>query len=231
MASETETNTGIGTSEFKTASAPTEVARLTAYKVWLSDIKEKEFKQEQGLPDYLEISGKKISRANIIASVIDKFDSEKFSSLTLDDGSAQLMLKAFGDSIPKLKNISTGDIILTISRLRNYNNETYLLPEVIKKVDSKYALLRRLELIIEYGKRDPGEKTSQQSTLPADTETDNLKERIKTQIAKLDEGEGVETSLLQEKFPDDKEKLSKIIDDFLSEGEAYEPRPGKIKLI
>ena len=36
---------------------------------------------------------------------------------------------------------------------------------------------------------------------------------------------------LQEKFPDEKEKLQKILDDFLSEGEAYEPRPGKIKLI
>jgi len=221
----------LGTSEFKPQPGAIP-ERLTAYRAWFSDIREKEFKQKQeGYPDYIDLGGRMVSRVNIIASVIDKFDAEKFSALTLDDGSAQIRLRAFGDAIPKLKDISSGDIILTIARLRNWNNETYLTPEIIKKVSSKHALLRRLELTLEYGKREPGEKPTQQSEIP-ETSQDTLKERIKLELAKLDEGEGVEVTSLMEKFgEEDKEKIQRILDDFLGEGEAYEPRPGKIKLI
>ena len=229
--------------EFKTTH--TSIQRFTAYKVWLSDLKEKEFKQEAGMPAYIDINGRKVSRVNIVASVVDKFESENYASLTLDDGSAQLRLKAFGDT-SQLKNINTGDIILTISRLRNYNNETYLLPEIIRKVDSKQALLRKLELIIEHGKRETRQKTEQETTwtraergqaklsdLPEETEKlaeQARKEKVRILISKLDEGEGVELTQLQEKFQE-KEKLTKVIQELLSEGEAYEPRPGKIKLI
>lgn len=223
--------------EFKTEK-PRDIQRLTSYKVWLSDIKEKEYKQEEGMPAYVEINGRKVSRVNVIASVVDKFESENqnYSSLTLDDSSGQLRLKAFADSLEKLKNINTGDIVLTISRIRNYNNETYLLPEIIKKVDSKQALLRRLELIIEHGKREAGMQEQRvkveqtkliQNKKPAE---ESIKEKIRILISKFDSGEGVEISQLQENI-DDKEKLRSIIDELLGEGEAYEPRPGKIKLI
>ncbi len=224
--------------EFKTTTSDAEIRRLTAYKVWLSDINEREFQQKEGVPDYVDVVGNRVSRVNIIASVVDKFDSENYSSLTLDDGSAQIRLKAFGDSIQKLNGIEAGDIITTISRLRNFNNENYLLPEVIKKVTSKQALLRRLELIIDHGKREPGEKSTEQAKLPqtekekTDVAKDDLKDRLKIYIEKIDEGEGVEISLLRGKFEEkDNETFQKIIEDLLSEGEAYEPRPGKIKLI
>ena len=64
------------------------------------------------------------------------------------------------------------------------------------------------------------------------TERGELKEKVKILIARIDEGEGVEVSKLLLEFQEnEKEKVDKIIDEFLSEGEAYEPRPGKVKLI
>ena len=135
--------------------------RLTAYKVWLSDLLKananqqptQQQNQQQGTLA-VSIHSKKVARINLIASVIDKFVSDTYSFLTLDDGSTQIRLKTFGDDVAKLNNIETGDIILTIARLRTFNNELYLTPEIIKKVDGKNALLRRLELTLEYGKRE-----------------------------------------------------------------------------
>lgn len=218
--------------------------RLTAFKVWISDIKDAELRKEEGFPSYVNVAGRKVSRVNVVASVVDKYESENYVSLVLDDGSAQIRLKAFGDAVSRFKEIKTGDLIMTISRLRNYNNENYLLPEIIKKVDAKYALLRRLELILEYGKRTPSyykpEKRDEQTKLEVteapkadeavENTKENMKEKVRLIISKLDEGEGVEISLLEDKF-ENKEMLKKIIEEFLGEGEAYEPRPGKIKLI
>lgn len=243
-------------SEFKIEdSSDKALSRLTAFKVWLSDIKKAEYIQQENSSDYIEINGREVSRVNVIASVVDKHDAENFSSLTIDDGSAQIRLRAFSDFMSKLKGISTGDIILTIARIKSFNNETYLLPEILKKVSAKHALLRRLELILEHGKREPGnqiqhtfiqtasEQKSQKSIETTETkeaqENANegnslniLKDKLKIFIEKMDEGEGVEISRLTEKFEEkDKQSIYKFLEDFLSSGEAYEPRPGKIKLI
>ena len=247
-----------GTYDFNAASSNAgEIrTRQTAYKIWLSDLKERAIEKVEGHTDFILVGEKRVSRVNVVASVVDKFLADNYASLTLDDGSAQLRLKAFGDFIPRLREIEAGDIILTIARIREYNNETYILPEIIKKVTSKHALLRRLELILEYGKRDPGfkaemehefnpktgqvqpqmqvqEKSQQQiQQEESNISLASLKEKIKIQLAKLDEGEGVELTLLEQNLTiKDKEKVAEAIDELLGEGEAYEPRPGKIRLI
>jgi len=247
------------TYDFNPASGTSEIrTRQTAYRIWLSDIKERAIEKVEGQTAFVTIGEKRVSRVNVVASVVDKFltENENYASLTLDDGSAQLRLKAFGDFVSRLKDIEAGDIILAIARIREYNNETYLLPEILKKVTSKHALLRRLELILEYGKRDPGFKTEMESEFnPKSGQTQaqaqvqektqqqiqqeesnislaSLKEKIKIQLAKLDEGEGVELALLEQKLEvKDKEKVEEAIEELLGEGEAYEPRPGKVRLI
>ena len=223
--------------EFKTKEGEVNtVGRMTAYRVWLSDIKERELKQHT--PPYVDINGRRVSRVNIIASVVDKFVSENknYSSLTLDDSSGQLRLKAFADATKMINGIEIGDIILTIAKIRGYNEETYLVPEILRKASSKEALLRKLELILEHGKRESNyrptliKKSQQQKIQEQANPEETAKEKLRALISKLDEGEGVEIKKLEETYTD-KEKLAKFIEDFLSQGEAYEPRPGKIKLI
>lgn len=266
------------------ASSSTARARLTAYRVWLSDLKERQLEKAEGQTDFISVGEKQVSRVNVIASVVDKFLSESgnYASLTLDDGSAQLRLKAFGDFISRIKDIEAGDIILAIARIREYNGEIYIFPEIVKKVSPKHALLRRLELILEYGKRDPSERieraqdkrwgqgagradervnynpktgerimagaqggaqegaegntgTQAQQQIQQDVSfspVGELKEKVKLQLAKLDEGEGVELALIEQKLgAKSKEAIAEVIEELLGEGEAYEPRPGKVKLI
>ncbi len=274
--------------EFSAAStdAGASRARLTAYRVWLSDLKDGQLEKVDGQTDFISVREKQVSRVNIIASVVDKYLAENYGALTLDDGSAQLRLKAFGNFISRIKDIESGDIILTIARIREYNNEIYMFPEIVKKVTAKHALLRRLELILEHGRRDPSERAedgrwhrggaesrghgpgseeqdwefnpktgeriqkgpqenrTQGKDGSAGTQTQQtqqehsflpsaeLKERVKLQIAKLDEGEGVELAIIEQKIGvKSKEAIAEVIEELLGEGEAYEPRPGKIKLI
>jgi len=87
----------------------------------------------------LELGDKKIVRVNVIGNIVDKYNSEgetKFTSLTFDDGSGQIKLKFFGDDVEKFKEVSQGQTVLVIGVLRNWNNETYIQPEIIKEQDT-----------------------------------------------------------------------------------------------
>ena len=98
---------------------------------------------------FLELGLKKIKRVNIIGNIVDKYEMEgerKYLSLTLDDGSGQIKLKAFGDDVDKFKEVNQGDTVIVIGTLRSWNNETYITPEIIKHQDPKYLLVRKLEL-------------------------------------------------------------------------------------
>ena len=97
---------------------------------------------------YLKSGEKNIVRVNIIGNVIDKYESsgeKKFCFATIDDGSGQIKLKSFGDDIEKLKNIIQGQTVLVIGTLRNFNNETYISPEIIRESDPRYLLVRKME--------------------------------------------------------------------------------------
>ncbi|MEK6852933.1 MAG: hypothetical protein AABX59_03570 [Nanoarchaeota archaeon] len=207
--------------------------RLTAYKIWISDLLVGSYVEQQGEPDYVDAIGRKVSRINLIASVVDTFTRDGYATLTLDDGSSQIRLKTFKDDTKLLQDISMGNIILVVARVRSFNNELYLVPEILRKVDNKRALLRRLELINEYGERKSAPRTVKQSTLAQvenEEETSSEKYKIVKLLERLDEGEGVEINLLLKEFQD-REKARDAIEKLLKEGDAYEPRPGKIKLI
>ena len=59
-----------------------QILRQVAYKVYISDILNNAYVVQQGEwePNYVDIAGKKVSRVNIIANVVDKQDTERLSS-------------------------------------------------------------------------------------------------------------------------------------------------------
>jgi len=87
---------------------------------------------------HVEFGNKKIVRVNVIANVVDKYQSEgetRFANITLDDGSGQIRARVFGEDISKFNELSQGDTIVIIGLLRFWSNEVYLTPEIIKKKD------------------------------------------------------------------------------------------------
>lgn len=126
--------------------------RQTAYKIQAGDILLGQPIFDGDRFSALDHSGVKVSRVNILGNIIDKYVNEekKYCTLTLDDGSGQIRLKGFSDQFELLNKPQIGDTVRTIGLLRFYNDELYIMPEMIYTVDPKWLNIRKLEL----GKKD-----------------------------------------------------------------------------
>lgn len=174
---------------------------------------------------FLELGDKKIKRVNLIGNIVDKYEMEgerKYLSLTLDDGSGQIKLKAFGDDVERFKNVNQGETVIVIGTLRSWNNEMYITPEIIRPQDPKYLLVRKLEL----------EKQRSQTATPI-VEKEKIvavKDEILNLIKNSEEEGGVEVDKiilqLRETSP---EIINQEIKKLLEEGIIFEPRPGKMR--
>jgi RecG-like helicase len=173
---------------------------------------------------FLELGDKKIVRVNVIGNIVDKYEREgekKYIFFTLDDGSGQIKLKTFGEDVDKFKNLNQGQTILVIGVLRNFNNETYIAPEIMKEQDTQYLLIRKME--IEKNRVTSSEPTSRGQIIAA-------KDRILELIKNSDEGGGIEIDKiimnLRETSP---EIINQEIKKLIEDGIIFEPRPGKIR--
>jgi len=123
--------------------------RNVAYKMRVGEILSGKIILDGERFKFLEVPGKQVVRINLVANVIDKYiqDGEKkYASVTLDDSTGQIKLKAFGDDIEKFSQLNQGDTIMVTGLLRTWNNEIYITPELIKKKEPAYLLVRKLEI-------------------------------------------------------------------------------------
>lgn len=240
--------------------------RLNAKKVRIKDIVSGKYfagSKEEMKPSFVVTPfGQSISRVSIIATVIDKFVNEdgKYASITLDDGSAAMRVKVFGDDVGMLKKLNVGDIVAAAGKLKEYNGEVYVNGEFIKKVeDANYETMRKLgvlnelleqkktideikelkeqlpeEELIEYvkGKFSMNDETVKfvLENLKVVKEVD-YKPKLLKFIESLDEGNGVETSKLLELSDLSENIIDSVINELMAEGSLYEPRPGILKKI
>jgi RecG-like helicase len=176
---------------------------------------------------FLELGDKKIIRVNIMGNIVDKFENDgerKYIFFKLDDGSGQISLKVFGEDITKFKDVTQGLTVLVIGTLRHWNNETYIQPEIIKEQNTKYLLIRKLEL----EKNGPSQKLPpvEKSKIVA------IKDSIINIIKEAEEGGGIEKEQIIMRLKDvSPEIINQEIKKFLEEGIIFEPRPGKVRYL
>ncbi|MCJ7478603.1 MAG: OB-fold nucleic acid binding domain-containing protein [Candidatus Nanohaloarchaeota archaeon QJJ-7] len=259
--------------------------RLTARKTRIEDIIDGEYNEQEGFdPNYvLTPQGLVVSRARVLGTVVDTFinDDESYGAVTVDDGSGTIRGKFFQD-LGMMEDVEEGDIVELIGKVKEYEGERYVNPELILDRSPTYELVRALELEqleeewVEYvelaeelkedGKPDEsivqelqgkglseedaegvlqfvedgiGERSreieaesdevSTEETEDDEDENDDLRESVMAAIETLDEGEGVEYSAIREEAGIDEDTLEDVINDLLSDGTCYEPRPGRIK--
>src|SRR3989344_4464979 len=119
--------------------------RQVAYKVPVSLILESSFQKDELSAGFIQINELKIARVNIIGTIVYTSDKAASWSATLDDGTGRINLRTFEQNPLFLKN-EVGDLVLLIGRIREFSNEKYIIPEVIKKVDNaKWFELRKDE--------------------------------------------------------------------------------------
>ena len=176
---------------------------------------------------FLELGDKKIVRVNLIANVVDKYESSgesRYLFLKLDDGSGQISLKVFGDDVVKLKDFNQGETVVVIGVLRNWNNETYIQPEIIKLQDPKYLLVRKLEI--------EKERSKNSSVVVDKVQVVALRDNLLNKIKSSEENGGIEIDKIiieiRDASPDlIHQEIKKLIED----GIIFEPRPGKVRYL
>jgi RPA family protein len=202
--------------------------RHTAYKLRIGDIL-------LGKPIFdndkfinLELGDKKIVRVNVIGNIVDKYEADgdkKYIFFTLDDGSGQIKIKTFGEEgLKKFKGVLQGQTVALIGTIRSWNNETYIQPEIIKEQDSRYLLVRKLEL--EKQRKTSTPKIEDRKEIVA------IKDQILEKIKKAENEGGIDKEKiimdLREVSPD---IINQEIQKLLEEGIIFEPRPSRLRYL
>lgn len=126
--------------------------RAVAFKVPIKELLEGKYILGKGAfaPNYVLTNlGLRISRVNLIATVTQTYISPdgKYAFIALDDGTAIIRAKAFQDT-KALAKLKRGDLVMLVGKLREYNKERYIVPELVKRLaDPNFETLRRLEIV------------------------------------------------------------------------------------
>jgi len=240
--------------------------RLTAIKTDIKSIVDGKYVKAEGFESNYVITpiGLRVSRARILATVMNKFVTEdgKYGFLVLDDGTETIRAKVF-KTTKILNGIDVGDLVDVIGKIKEYDDELYIAPEIVRKIDDpNFVVLRKAELleqkkkfeeikrkIKEFQKRTSDleeiKKLAQAENIPEEVvesvveseeaeeeekeDKKSMKESILNIIERLDDGTGAEYSKVIVESKLNENEVEEIINELLTEGICYEPRPGKIK--
>ena len=126
-----------------------EAKRLTAKKTSTEEISKGKFVKKSGFESSYVLTdlGRKLSRVRVLGLIVDKFISqdEKYATLTIDDGKDTLRLKSFVN-VKIFSGFEPGDLVDVFGKVKEYNGEIYVTPEILRKVDANFETLRMLEL-------------------------------------------------------------------------------------
>jgi RPA family protein len=194
--------------------------RHVSRKVWIGELLAGTMDITPGVePNTFVTARGTANRVNIIGVVISR-EELPVSSLTIDDGTGQVIVRSFEQKL----NNAIGTVVQVIGRPRNYQGNLYVAAEAVATVDPQWAEYRKKELgdVIEREQPAPA-----QSSAPVKEE--NKAERIIKVIRELDAGDGalIDQVILLSKIPD----AEVIIEQLLMQGDIFELRPGKVKVL
>jgi RPA family protein len=218
----------------KMAEKPSQQKRQTAFKARIADLISGEYVVKDGWePNYILTKGLAISRSNIIGVVVSKSDSEdlNYQSIMLDDGSGRITIRNFEPN-NKITDVSIGDIINVIGRPREYGREIYIVPEIVKKIaDKKWLEVRKLELQKQDSGHKPADDTKKEEKPVEEkvTEVDDVTQNLLEAVRQADVGEGADIEEVIQKSGI--ENAEKLINRLLMEGDLFEIKPGRIKVL
>lgn len=246
--------------------------RLTAKKALIEDLKSGDYFTQEGFKSNYIITkrGEKISRANVIGTVMNTFvnDDESYGFIVLDDETETIRAKFFQD-LSRMDEVEEGQLVKVVGKVREYEGEIYLnTPELIQELEDPNFLTLRLaemaakfkgmkevrEEIEDMKSEDPdgfkekaiekfGEEmvrialrpeSPEEGKIDTDEEDEGeeykeLKENVLEIIDDLDKGKGAPYQDIAEEVEAKEKKIDEVINDLLTEGTCFEPRPGKIK--
>lgn len=229
--------------------------RQTAIKAKISHLLNGSYVIKEGWePNYILYNGRKISRVNIIGVVVSKNQSEFSSnaSIIIDDGSGRIGVRSFDDS-SITNNTSVGEVVTLVGRPREYGNEIYIVPEIIKGIeDKKWVEVRRLELdLMGAGDANAQRMKTESNNRASDNKITNrgegeedavdfedfvdgnnektTSEKVIELIRSLDNGDGADFDAVVASVKDS--GAEEAITNLMKNGDIFELKPGKLKIL
>lgn len=227
-------------------------ARQCAIKIYIKDLLLGTYIQEvEQNPNYLQtLQNQNIYRLNVIAIIIQKEILGTITNFLIDDSTGTIIARFFEENT-YLEQFNIGDIVLITGKIRTYNQEKYISPEIIKKVNSLWLKIRLKELgstamsenksfIIIPKMREQVEVQQPKISVAAqhnqileeDVIEDNAilpYQKITQLIRTLDVGEGVRIEEIIEKSP--LQNTEEIIETMLKNGDIFQNIPGRVKVL
>jgi len=223
--------------------------RDSAIKTTIKEVTCGDYVQEgdQSVNYLLTKNGQKLFRVNITAAVLHKEIHGTITNTLIDDGSEKIILRSFEEN-KVIREITIGDVVLIIGRVRVYNKEKYLSPEIVKRINPLWLKVRSLELK-NFGEEGVKNNDRNQSLvkeeknleIPEEKGVDgefyeDVKEdlvlpvqKLRKLIAELDDGNGVSIEEVIEKSLLD--NTDDLIKKMLENGDIFQNTPGKVKVL
>jgi len=212
--------------------------RQVAYKASVKDLVEGDYvKQEGWQPNYiLTKEGRRISRVNLMAAVVSIQDNaQDQKTMLIDDGTGSISVRSFEDT-KIMDGLEVGDLIMMVGRPREFGELKYIVPEIIKKIENtKWVDVRQKELEtigLSYGKEPTAssiDAVKEEPTIQIKSDSKSPKQKVYQLIKSLDKGDGVDIDEVINKSG--VKVCEKIINALLQEGEIFEIRKGKVKIL
>ncbi|NHI83483.1 MAG: hypothetical protein EAX81_04205 [Candidatus Thorarchaeota archaeon] len=120
--------------------------RMTAVRSNVADIVNGTFGSENG-PHVISPYGVELRRVALVGFIIDRYVGQgNFASITIDDGTETIKAKAWGTEASALEKIEANKLALFVGKIREYESEIYLVPEIIRELDDpNYMSLHLME--------------------------------------------------------------------------------------
>jgi|SRR3989338_6257750 len=201
--------------------------RQVAYKVRICNVLSGNFTKDDLSAGYLKLKDIHISRINIIATIVYKYEqTSSHNSAVIDDGTGRISLRSFESGA--FSKVDVGDVVLVIGRIREFSDEKYVIPEILKKINNvDWINVRKLEL----KKYNYAVDEIKIADDVAEKTTDDFKinSEMYSLIKELDKGNGVSVEDIIKKF--DNSEAESVINKLLENGDIFEIKPGRLKVL
>jgi len=221
--------------------------RMTAVRASISDITNGSYSNDNG-PHVISPFGVELRRVVLVGFVVNKFYREgdesgkkRFESITLDDGTDTIGVKVWGEEDSDiLEGVKESILALVVGRVREYNDEVYLMPEVVRELkDPNYMslhLLERYRAILNRSGISSADTLEQQQELLVKTSTPSVSGKLANEIiayVRLEAGpKGIPLKDIVayfEKKGQDSEKVQTKVFNLVAEGALNEVSIGQFR--
>lgn len=217
--------------------------RQTAYPLWIADVLSGTYVvgDRDAVYDAFTVRGKNIVRVNLMGTAVDSYINQdgSFGSLTIDDGTGTIRVKAFKEDLKKLGEAKRGDLVNCLGLVKEYNDERYMTAEVVRVLGDPYWLLFRMltlskqvplrSVTIQEGHQPTQDQNylQEETPRPPAKESSSPTKQLLTLITSVEEG--ISLVDLEQKLAISRQDLMILVDTMVNEGEIYQFKPGHYK--